>query len=150
MAGDLAHDGGQTESLEIGDRRVDAAGDQAEPPALAEQVHAKAGLIAVGFEDDVGEVDAAGLFQDGLLAGRQQREHQPFHLVAGQRRKLHLPQHAGEPHGGSHADLQMEVGALESHHHPKKLVRFGLVGHRFDGCFDDGRHGRALLLLLKT
>ena len=69
---------------------------------------------------------------------------------AGQRRQLHLPQHAGQPHGGGHADLQVQVGALELHDHPKELVRFGLVGHRFDGCFDDGRHGRALLLIAWT
>ena len=43
---------------------------------------------------------------------------------------LHLPQHAGQPHGGGHSDLEVQVGALEFHDHPKELVRFGLVGHR--------------------
>ena len=56
--------------------------------------------------------------------------------AAGQRRQLHLPQHAGQPHGRGQADLQVEVGALVLHHHPEELVRFGLVGHRLDGCFD--------------
>ena len=90
--------GGQAQPLEVGDRRVDAAGDQAEPAALPEQVDAEPGLIAVGLEDDVGEVDAAGLLQDGLLAGREQRKHQPFHVGAGEG-ELHQPQHAGQPHG---------------------------------------------------
>ena len=61
--------GGQAEPLEIGDRRVDAAGNQAQTTALPEQVDAKPGFVAVGLEDDVGEVDAAGLFQDRLLPG---------------------------------------------------------------------------------
>ena len=129
--------GGQAESLEIGDRRVDAAGDQAEPAALAEQVDAKAGLIAVGVEDDVGEVDAAGLFQDVLLArsSRAETSAVPCRSVdsGGSCICRSTPR---QPHGGGHADLQVEVGALEFHHHPKQLVGFGLVRHGFDGCFD--------------
>ena len=102
MAGDLGHDGREAEAREVGNRRAHAAGHQAEPPAATEQVDTKAGLIAVRIgEDDVGEVDAAGVFRDGLAA-RQKRKHEPFHLVTGQRRKLHL-QHTGEPHGGGHA-----------------------------------------------
>ena len=61
--------GGRPEPLEVGDRRVDAAGDQAEPAALLEQVDAETGLVAVGLDDDVGEVDAAGLLQDVPLTG---------------------------------------------------------------------------------
>ncbi len=81
VAGDLAQDRRQPQPLEIGDRGIDPPRHQAEPPALAEQVDAEPRLVAVGFEDDVGEVDAAGIFQDGLLARREQRKHQPLHVV---------------------------------------------------------------------
>ena len=82
VAGDLAEDRWQAQALEVGDRRVDAAGDQAEAAALREQVDAEPGLIAVGLEDDVGEVDAAGLLEDLLLPrGQEQREHQPLHVL---------------------------------------------------------------------
>ncbi len=69
VAGDLAQDRRQPEPLEVGDRGIDAAGDQAEPAALLEQVDAEPGLVAVGLEDDVGEVDAAGVLEDVLLPG---------------------------------------------------------------------------------
>ncbi len=73
--------GGQAQALEVGDLVVHAPGDQAESAAGPEQVDAEPGL-AVQFPvvDDVREVDPAFFFEDLLLPGREEREHQPFHV----------------------------------------------------------------------
>ena len=44
----------------------------------------------------------------------------------GQRRQLHLPEHAAEPHARGEADLEVKVGPLVLHHHPEELVGLGL------------------------
>ncbi len=147
VAGDLAHDRRKAQPLEIRNRGVHTASHQAQPPALFEQVDAKPGLVAVGFEDDVREVDAAGLVEDGFLAHAEQGKHQPFHLGPCERRKLHQPQHSGQAHRRRHPHLEVKVRALEPHHHPEQLVRLGLIGHRVNGCFSDCRHGDSLLRL---
>ena len=147
MAGDLAHDRRQPQPLEVGDRGVHSPRHQAQAAALFEQINAEPGFIAVRFENDVGEIDTAGVLQNVLLANTEQRKHQPFHLGSRERWKLHQAQHSGKPHGRGHPDFEVQVRALESHHHPEELVRFGLIRHRVNSCFNGGRHGVALLCL---
>ena len=67
--------------------------------------------------------------------------HQPLHVGRGERRKLHLPQDAGQPHRGRKTDLEVQVRPLVFHHHPEQLVRLGLVGDGIQRSFHSGRHG---------
>ena len=97
VLGDLGQDRREAEILEVGDLVIDPPGHQAEPAALLEQVDAEAGL-QLAVEDDMGEVDAPFLVEDSPLPRREQRKHQPLHVGGAQRRKLHLPQDAGQPH----------------------------------------------------
>ena len=136
--------GREAQAREVGDGGAHAAGDQAEPPPLAEQVDAEPGLGGA-VKDDVGEVDAARVFEDRLLPGRQQREHQPFHVVRGEHGQLHLPEDARQSHGRGETDLEVEVGTLMLHHHPEEFVRLGLAGVDLHHRFRHGRHDKGLL-----
>ena len=137
VAGDLAHDRRQPQPLEVGNRRVHAAGDQAQPPALLEQVDAEPRLIAVGLEDDVREVDAAGLFQDGSSGERESSGNIS--------RSISAPVSGGSCISRSTPASRM-AGAIPTFRcrsEPLNLITIrnslfasGSFGHRVNGCFN--------------
>ena len=125
---------------------VDAAGDQAEPAALPEQVDAEAGL-EVAVEDDVGEVDAPLSSRMLLLAGREEREHQPFHVRGAEsagscicRRTPASRIAGGRPTFRCRSEPLCFITIRKSLLASGSLAPISTVG------LDRGRHGLALLL----